>query len=587
MSTSPGARDNAVCKSERAAARGRESGAVAIVLALITCFVIVPLAGLAVDIGTQRVARSDMQTIADLAATDMARVLGGGVTPTAAMATASANRDVGSVGGAPTMQVYVGYISATPTYVSSQSRGCNGSPYDAYFQSPSAGQAANAVVVTATTSVSFMFHGGAGGTCRSALAQVNGTACYSLGSYAAVVNSGNSAVLSPLNSIFGLNFSLLSYQNIAGAKLTLAQLAADSHIGTASQLMNGSITVTNLVLAMIDVLQQGSGNTAAVTALNSVLTVVTTLPAITLSHVLNVSPTDTAAMSTQFSALDILAGAVLLADGQHAVDIPNVWAGVAGTGETSDASLYVQQGASVACGKPGSAPTTNSQLSGYVAFDKMNSPSINIGLANLKTGIGTGRLTVAIAQAQGQLDSSPPVVCGSNTVANPTTFSVDVSAALSSEQLLTQLPVSGTVTILGLGAVSLNLTVDVSVQTTRPAGTSTANVSIPPNDTTPISTGSGIALDYTTATTTIDSTASTATVLGLPISLSNPLLVPTLNSIISAVQSTFVAKTVDPLVTNVNSLVSGPIATLLGIDVGGADVYGIKTSCINKPNLAG
>lgn len=574
-------------KSERAAARRLESGAVAIALALITCFVIIPLAGLAVDIGMQRVARGDMQTVADLTATDMARILGSGTTPTATMATTSAARNSGTVGATPTMAVYLGYISATPTYVSSQARGCDGNPYDSYFQAPTVAHPANAVVVTASTKVSFMMDGGSGGACRSALAQVNGTTCYGLGSYAAVVNSGDSTVLAPLNSIFGLNFTLLSYQNIAGAHVTLAQLAADSHIGTASQLLNGSITVSNLILAMIDVLQTGSGNSAAITALNSVLSVVTTLPAITLSNVLHVSPTDTAAMSTSFSALDILGGAVLLADGQHAVDIPNVWANVAGTGETSDASLYIQQGASAACGTPGNAATLNSQMAGYVAFDKMNSPSINIGVANLKTGIGTGRLTVAIAQANGQLDSSPPVVCGSNTTANPTTFSVDVSAALSSVQLLTQLPVSGTVTILGLGAVSLNLVVDVNVGTTRPAGTQTANVSIPPNDTTPVSTGSGIALDYTTATTTIDATSSTATVLGIPISLSNPLLTSTLNAIISGVQSTFVQKTVDPLSDNLNSLVTGPVAKLLGIKVGGADVYGIKTSCTNKPNLAG
>lgn len=559
----------------------------AIAVALITCFVIIPLGALAVDIGMQRVARADMQTVADLAATDMARILGAGTTPTAAMAAASAARDSGAVGATPTMAVYLGVVSTASVYTSDQNRGCGGSPYDSYFL-PANGATPNAVVVTASTSVAFALHSGSGGTCRSALAQVSGTACYALGSYAAVVKSGNSSVLSPLNSIFGANLSLLSYQNIAGATVTLAQLAADSHIGTATQLMSGSITVSNLVLAMIDVLQQGSGNSAAVTALNSLLSVVAGQPSIQLSNLLSISPTDTAAMNTSFSALNILAGAVLLADGKHAVDIPNVWAGVAGTGQTSDASLYVQQGKDLGCGTPGhDSPTSNSQISGYVAFDKMNSPSINIGIANMKTGVGTGRLTLAIAQATGQLALTPPVVCGSNTTASPTTFSVGVTAALSSEQLLTQVPVSGTVTLAGLGAVSLNLTVDVTVSSTRPAGTATANISIPPNDTTPVSTGSGIALDYTTATTTIDNSASTATVLGLPISLSNPLLTSTLNLIISGIQSTFVTKTVNPLVTNLNTMVTGPIATLLGIEVGGADVYGQKTSCTNKPTMSG
>lgn len=572
---------------ERAARRRNEEGAVAIVLALIVCFLVVPLAGLAVDIGMQRVARTDMQTVADLAATDMARVLGTGVTPTATMAATSAARNQGVMGVTPTMNVYLGYIPSNATFVSSQSRGCDGTPYDSYFQDVPNGQSANAVVVTASTHVAFVIDRGAGGACRSALARVTGsTACFALGSYAAVVNSGDSSVLNPLNDIFGLKLSLLSYQGIAGAHVTLAQLAADSHIGTVTQLLSGSVRVSDLVLATIDVLQaqNPSGNSAAITALNSILAVTGTLPTISLSNLLHVSPTDTAALATSFDVLDIVAGSVLLADGNHAVSIPNVWANVAGTGFTSDAQLYAIQGASTACGAPNVTFADNSQLTGYVAFDKMNSPSINIGIANMKTGVGTGRLTVNIATAHGQLIAPPPIFCGNGTTQNPSTFSVQVNANLSTVQLATQLPVTGTVTILGLGVVNLNLVVDVSVSTTRPSGSTTANIAIPPNDTTPVSTGSSILLDPTSPSITLDPSSS-ATVLGLPISLLNSLLVPTLNSIISGVQATFVEKTVEPLAANLNALVDGPIAKLLGVDVGGADVYGIKALC--KPALAG
>lgn len=560
----------------------------AVALALIVCFVIVPLGGLAVDIGMQRVARIDMQTVADLTATDMARVLGTGVTPTATMAATSAARNQGTMGVTPTMAVYLGYIAPAATFISAQDRGCGGgSPYDSYFQAVPSGASANAVVVTATTHVSFVIDPGNGGACRSALARVNGsTACFALGSYAAEVNSGDSSILDPLNSIFGLNLSLLSYQNIAGAHVTLAQLAADTHFGTATQLLTGNIRVSDLVTATINVLQaqNPSGNAAAITALNSVLTITGALPTISLANLLHVSPTDTAALATSFDVLDLVAGSVLLADGSHAVSIPNVWAGVAGTGFTSDVQLFIQQGASTACGAPNVASADNSQFSGYVAFDKMNSPSINIGVANMKTGVGTGRLTVSIATAHGLLVTPPAIVCGNGTTANPSTFSVQVSSALSSVQLATQLPVSGSVTILGLGVVNLNLVVDVSVSTTRPSGSTTANLSIPPNDTTPVSTGSSIVLDPTTASITIDPSSS-ATVLGLPISLTNSLLVPTLNLIMSGVQSTFVQKTVNPLAANLNTLVDGPISKLLGIEVGGADVYGIRAIC--KPGLAG
>ncbi|MGN6160885.1 MAG: hypothetical protein ACTHOG_04190, partial [Marmoricola sp.] len=312
---------------------------------------------------------------------------------------------------------------------------------------------------------------------------------------------------------------------------------------------------------------------------------VATLPTIHLSDALGVSPTDTAALATNFSALDILGGAVLLADGNHAVSIPNVWANVAGTGKTTDTQLYIQQGKSGNCGTPGNAPTTNSQLTGYLGFDQMNSPSINLGVANMKTGIGTGKFSVSIAPAQGQLLGQPPISCGLGTSASPSTFSVGVTSALSSAQLTTQLPVSGQVTIAGLGVVNLNLTVDTSISTTVLPNSSTANLSLPPNDVTPVSTGSTIQLDPTTASSVYDS-VSTATVLGVPVPLTNSLLLPTLNSILAAVQSTFVVKSVYPLTYNVNSMITAPISKLLGIRIGGADVYAVNATC-NRPYLAG
>ncbi|MGN6161684.1 MAG: pilus assembly protein TadG-related protein, partial [Marmoricola sp.] len=144
----------------------------AVVIALLTCFVVIPLGALAVDIGMQRVARSDMQSVADVVALDMARLMQTGGTPTTALATASAARTAGSVGSTPTVAVYLGYIAPTATFVSNQALGCggSGSAYNSYFQPVSAGTA-NAVLVTATTGVHFSIHGGSGGACRSSIAQ--------------------------------------------------------------------------------------------------------------------------------------------------------------------------------------------------------------------------------------------------------------------------------------------------------------------------------------------------------------------------------------------------------------------------------
>lgn len=570
--------------------RRQERGAVAIVIALITTAVIIPIAGLAVDLGMQRVARLDMQSLADVVALDLSRQLDG-VTTTGqwanrapslqALADQSRARNGTTLGAPPVVTPTLGTISESGTFTA----------LDAASDST---VVPTAVRVVADTSVGFGFMRGRGSVSRSAIGVADSSACFKLGSYAAAVKSNDSSLLSPLNNIFGLSLSLLSYQGMANADVTLAQLAANPRIGSANALLTGDLAVTSLVKATIDVLtSEGSGSAAAVSALNTVLTVTSGLPTIKLSKLLSVSPSDQAALNTQFNVLDLIAGAVLVADGQHAIAIPNLWAGVAGTGHTADASLYVQQGASTACGAPNSASAVahNSQVNGYVKFDQMNSPSINLGFAKFKTDKAVGRLDVNLASAQGQLISPPDVHCGANTPADPTTFSVDVSSDLASVALSIQMPVSGDVSIAGIGllgaigVVDLNLLVDVNVTSVKPAGSTMANLRIPPNDTTGISSGSPVRLSSATVSVTIDP-ASSVTLLGVPISLANPLLASTLNGVIGAVITTFVPKTVTPLVANINDLLTGPIADLLGVDVGGADVFGIGATCA-APRLAG
>jgi hypothetical protein len=177
------------------------------------------------------------------------------------------------------------------------------------------------------------------------------------------------------------------------------------------------------------------------------------------------------------------------------------------------------------------------------------------------------------------------VQCKSGTLADPDSFTVNVSSSLASVSLVTQLPVTGNVSVLGLGVVALNLVVDVTVSNVKPGNTTPANLRVPPNDTTPVSTGSTIRLNSANASVAIDP-ASTAKLLGLDV-LNNPLLVPTLNAILAAVTDTFVAKTVTPLVANINDLLTGPLATLLGIDVGGADVYAVGRPQCAVPGLKG
>lgn len=560
-----------------------QSGAIAVMMALIICFVLIPLSAFAVDIGMQRIARKDAQAVADTTALDMARALGSNGTVSDAAATTSANLNSGVVGNGMTVHVYKGTL--TSDFVADQSLGCDGEPYNDYFTETAAPATPNAVLVTVTNSVKFQIMGGSGGVCRSAIGTSASSACFDLGSYAAAINTGDSSLLAPLNSLLGAKLSLLSYQGLANANVTLAGLAADSHIGGVSQLLTTGVSFGSLVQATLDVLDKSDPNYSAnVSAIGAILNANGSVGSVALGNQLSISPDDTAALDTEMSVLDILTGAILVADGSHAIDVPTLWAQVAGVGTIAKASLAMIQGKQHACA-PHTA--TASQLTGTIDFGKLNSPSVNIpGLATLQTSPATGTLTVNLGNATGNVVTPPAVYCGAGTTADPDTFTVGVTSSLASVDFNSKVAVSGTVNLLGIGLVALNIVVDLDINNTATAGTRNANLKIPPNDTTPVSTGSGLALSTANLTATVDP-ASTATVLGLPISLS--LISSTTNAIIQGLvgpTAPLMTKTLVPLVSNINTLLTGPLAKLLGLDLAGADVYGYRPSC-SSPELDG
>lgn len=197
-----------------------EEGAVAVAVALILAFMILPLASLAVDIGMMRVARTDMQAIVDVTALDMARDLGSGITPTVALASAAAARSSGSP---PTLTVSVGYIAPTAAFISNQARGCGSPANDSYFAAVPAGAVANAVLVTASTTVSFTLRPGSGRVCRSALAAMTNAGggmgmalTISLCNWNAATNNGTTFAPEPPFASWPLS-TLLGYTGIAPA----------------------------------------------------------------------------------------------------------------------------------------------------------------------------------------------------------------------------------------------------------------------------------------------------------------------------------------------------------------------------------
>ncbi|UMG91066.1 pilus assembly protein TadG-related protein [Nocardioides sp. TF02-7] len=148
--------------------RRDDRGAVAVLVALLMPLVLVAGA-FAVDLGLQRVARSDMQTLADVVALDLARELDGRTADqlrpaVPGLLAASLARNDDNVGGTPRLEADLGRLQP-----------------DGGFQEVGGAEVPTAVRVRADTSVDFAFAGitgtSGGGAARSAIAEATGGAC--------------------------------------------------------------------------------------------------------------------------------------------------------------------------------------------------------------------------------------------------------------------------------------------------------------------------------------------------------------------------------------------------------------------------
>ena len=128
------------------------------------------------------------------------------------------------------------------------------------------------------------------------------------------------------------------------------------------------------------------------------------------------------------------------------------------------------------------------------------------GIGTLQTAKGTGTLQVDIADGEGQLVAPPEVHCGSGTATDPHRYSVAVRTQPASYSLSADLNVNGELKLgvlddLGLGGllggllgnkVAIDIDVRLWVGTNAATANSVANLSLPPNDTIPVQTGTSV-----------------------------------------------------------------------------------------------
>lgn len=611
-----------------------EDGAIAVIVSLLICFLMVPLAALAVDIGVQRVARRDMQSLADVVALDLSRDVDG-TRSVAAVLTAwgctvnttgtcdaastnrvgrSVDRNTTTLGDAPTVRARLvcaddaGVLHAIGT----DPDGAGPAPVCA---NP------DAVEVGSETAVDFNIMGGRGGAHRTALGRGKQTACFNLGSFAARFRTNDSTLLQKnggaLNDLLGVNLDIVSYQGLTAAEVSLADLAATSQIGGVDQLLGGSVTLRNIFAATYAVLNaQGEPeNAVALNVLNN--------PAawlggnldavVNLGQLIGVTTTDNAALKGEYNVLDLLAGAIALANGENALSLTDL--GLVGITDPALSHVKVIQGMQgPICGKVGEAHGTNSQIDVVLAG---NLGSLGLaGLINASSVNGTYAVDVKLGGAEGRLTGSEPgfpsVHCGSSTAVDPAKYNVTMSSALAKVALDARVRVQGSTTNIGsvanvpllsnlvnslLGGllgqvlrVDYDLTVGFAAQTaTSPNGTVHLQVPlnainnespVPPGVPVSVAADAPLALPALPATPavtgTITVTSSKISLLGIPLGTDTRQIAfdaatfqPLVNAVTSAVSANAVLDTVSDAVNDEIADLAG----LLGLGFGGADVY--------------
>lgn len=253
--------------------RRDERGATAVLVAVVTVALVVPLAAFAVDLGMQRVARRDMQAIADAVALDMGRELDGRMRSTIKNAAAWKDAIAGAVErtAGPALGGGDGAVEVDPAQGNDGPATATvaGSPLqvqvrmgrladDGTFEPAGNTDVPTAVRVVAETHIDYAIAQGQGGAGRSAVAVAQGGACFSIGSWAARLRSGESE-LGPLLDTLGtqLDLDLIDYQALADAEVTLVYLlGAETSVGTVRELIAGDelITLGEWTAAMASVL---------------------------------------------------------------------------------------------------------------------------------------------------------------------------------------------------------------------------------------------------------------------------------------------------------------------------------------------
>jgi uncharacterized membrane protein len=340
---------------------------------------------LSVDIGNLSYNKRNLQTIADAAAMDARFALNQGASSCAQAVTladqSALNNNFDPTASGNSLTVTLGttnVVSDTVTLGTTKEI----IQHDHFVPDPAsctvpgadpAQAAATAVQVQTTGNVAFFF--APGSVTPAATAVWTGGPAetgVSIGTTLASFNTANSALLNPLFSgLLGgsVDLTAVGYQGLAGANVTLGQLAAALNIGSVSQLLTTQITYGQLLTAEAKALgtgPQGATVTAEIAALNGLVATAAggSFPTtFSIGQLINVAdPGAGSAADISSNVLGLITAGAEIAQGTganaKAINIPNVDLGLAGL-TTTNVSASVIQPPQMAYGPVGTSATTS------------------------------------------------------------------------------------------------------------------------------------------------------------------------------------------------------------------------------------
>lgn len=578
--------------------RGDERGAAAVIMAVGLTVVLLIVAAFAVDLGMQRTARRDMQALADVVALDLARNLDGrtadqlATTMNTEMAKSLA-RNGDTVGSPPDLRWELGELRS-------------GS-----FVRVGSGDVPTAVRVRADTDVDFAFHDltgvATGGAARSAVAESEETACFRIGSFIASLDSSQGTLLNPLlNALLGssLNLNLVGYQGLATSNISLLSLVqvGGLGVGTVDELLAlDNVSVAKLFVAAAKVLDS-QGKLAQASVLRAI-NIAASTPTIAIGSLINASPTGSSALDTQINVLDLITGAALVANEGHAVNVPSLGISLPGVVSTTTSLTVIEAPRQGCKRKPAETAQVRLRVTATIPARSINVPIL--GLANVAVGLDETKVTLDLDVGRA-IASLVSVHCSSTgpdfvkvALSSSVVGNINVNASLGAHVKVT-VPLLGSggllgqiLSVLGLGSllnppeVQLDTGLAVNVNA-PPTGSYSKEVTlpIPGAYTIPAGSGSGVILGPATAQTTGTTKMSiNYGLLGNQTKLvlnADPLYSTVLNPVLSGV-----AASLNPLLTSLQSAIITPLSKMLGLQVGGADVFAVPTPTCQGVRLVG